>query len=158
MDIHILAASMLPKFIPRRQTIIMRIFDSELVIKNPAKFPLRHPKFVGHFEYRFDDLEVIGGSEDDEEDMAYLNDFVLFDRNLALRVIHDFQLVYRPTLKQDLLVHCYRGLSRSPAIAFGLNDLFKLGRDTIPFEYPQYNKLVYREMIKAGREFGLISV
>lgn len=48
---------------------------------------------------------------------------------------------------QHLVVHCSAGLSRSPGVLVALEEIYN-GRD-VSKEYPLYNKLVYRTVIRA---------
>src|SRR3989344_8057151 len=73
-------------------------------------------------EYVFDDIDPRWLDKDGSSRCA------VFDHTLAEKVISDFQEKGRDC--ESLLVHCARGLNRSPAIAIALNEIFKLGHNS----------------------------
>jgi len=105
------------------------------------------PLYLAVKEYIFDDIDPW------DED----KDGLLFNRDIAKNIIEDF-LKYRANT-QDLLVHCLHGANRSPAIAFGMNDLFNLGADSraIVKKYNFGTWWMAKLLINTGVELGLRS-
>ncbi len=90
--------------------------------------------------YSFDDV-CFSGSQDEEgsgEDRSGIT------REIADEIVRDFAIA--GCSKEVLLVHCVAGVSRSPAVAMALNDIFHLGVRSrmLAEKYPSYNKFVYR--------------
>jgi len=109
------------------------------------KYPLRHYRsFKQVFEYVFDDINP---------NSKPLRDEILFDNGLAEKIINDFDENREGC--EVLLVHCMAGKNRSPSVAIALNELFDLGHNTFELKerYPEFNRYVYEEMRKAGRNY-----
>lgn len=78
-----------------------------------------------------------------------------FDKKMALDII-DFVLDHKPQL---VVVHCDAGLSRSPAVALALSEIFNKGART-PKMYAQsavggfglYNRHIYRTILSMEKE------
>jgi predicted protein tyrosine phosphatase len=51
-----------------------------------------------------------------------------------------------------VVIHCHAGLSRSPAIAMGLCDVFSWPLGKMEREHPLCNRWVRRELARVGRE------
>lgn len=96
------------------------------------------------FEYHFDDIwpGCPGGISPRE---------VLFNDNLAQRILSDFDK-HRHQV-EHLLVHCYAGASRSPAVGIALNEIFDLGHNSEEMKenYPGYNPFVYEVLLRNSK-------
>lgn len=57
----------------------------------------------------------------------------------------------------ELLVHCSKGESRSPAVAIALNEIFSLGEDMEKLKnvYSEANWRVYETILKEAEKLGL---
>lgn len=78
------------------------------------------------------------------------------DGNLFQRIIIDFD--HDRKNKDILLVHCYMGLSRSPAVAAALNEIFKLGTNTQEFlsKHFSYCPITYEQLIYSAKRMNLL--
>lgn len=131
-------------------TYIIRIKDmrwygkkESTKIKNPEEYRLIIKK------YKFDDIECFS-SQRTWRDCG--KNSYSFNRKIAEQIIMDFNEDY--SINMDIIVHCLKGISRSPAIGMALNDIFDLGDDQkeLKKRFPRYNKLVYRMMKEAADE------
>ncbi|MFH1275835.1 MAG: hypothetical protein ABIH82_01880 [Candidatus Woesearchaeota archaeon] len=155
MVIHILGHRSALNFVPGVETYALRIFDT--YGRNSAHKKKNKLQQSGLFtirEYTFDDLDLIAElSFHPEHALSYLGSKrVLLDEKQAAKIIQDFQEHKDKCI--DLLVHCTQGISRSPAIAISLNELFNLGEDSEKLKetYRSYNRYVYDVMMKIGRK------
>jgi len=75
-----------------------------------------------------------------------------FDKNIAHNIITNFQK--KGLDKRTLLVHCYNGISRPPAVAMVLNDIFDLGHDgdKLKKRYNGYNRYVYNLLLEVAED------
>lgn len=71
----------------------------------------------------------------------------LFDESIAERMIRDF--IDGRDGCECLMIHCNRGLNRSPGVGMGFNYLFELGQDLdmMQAEFPDADMEIY-EIIK----------
>ncbi len=125
---------------PEKNTCALRIFSSYETFKKPLQ---NSPFYVNIFEYIFDDVEPWYAKEND----------VLFDTDMAKKLITDFDKNREKC--ESLLVHCGRGINRSPAVGMALNDIFKLGRDSSLLEkmYPECNWYIYNTMKEVAEKY-----
>ncbi|MFH1668321.1 MAG: hypothetical protein ABIA62_00165 [Candidatus Woesearchaeota archaeon] len=132
MDIHIMRISDAVMHLPERPTYAIRIASPGF--DNLHKFPLEDSKlYIKIAEYLFDDAD----------DLFREPDSVMFDTDIADRMLEDFELHKDDC--ESLLVHCSRGRNRSPAVAIAFNEIFGLGnsKEYLRKKYPEYNRLVY---------------
>ncbi len=131
------------KFIARKRTAAFRIWNVD---------PKRNTDYLSvvrgaekTFDYRFDDIKP--GEVTTKDD-------VIFDETIARKAIEDFRSIL--PWAECALIHCTGGKSRSPAFAIAYNEIFNLGHWTLLMimQHTQYNRLVYRTMIKTAREMG----
>ncbi len=112
----------------------------------PFEFPLHDSPLLTIDKYVFDDVWPGGfipaGSR-------------IFEDTLARRILTDFQ--NRGRTKEALLVHCSRGMNRSPAVGIALNAIFKLGYDpeVLKRQYPHTNRYIYDTLIHVARKMRL---
>jgi len=140
-------------FVPEKPTAVMRIFSKNSAL-NMSYGPLRRsPNWVWVVNYFFDYIVQITADEMDRlsrstspEDLEY----AYLSRDLAGEIVYNFNSV-RPEI-ECLMIHCKGGISRSPAVAIALNEVFELGHDKLPLQYPDFNLAVYQMVRDAGLE------
>lgn len=112
------------------------------------KYHLRESRLYTKFEYEFDDVFPRNKRE-------IASGYKLFDEDLAKKVITDFQQNQKKNT--TLLVNCFRGLNRSPAVAIALNEIFRLGDNTgeLKRKYSEANWYVYDMMIKTAERLNI---
>jgi len=124
---------------PNKLTYAIRILYGRM----PTEFcgKLRDSDLYVIREYKFDDV-----SPSETDDSGVMKTVVL-TRDISTDIITDFYRDGRGC--SDLLIHCAKGQSRSPAVGIALNEIFYLGNCTIDLKnnFPGYNRHVY-EMIK----------
>lgn len=129
---------------PVDNTYAIRIEHPQTKDKNWS-IPLKESsKYVGVDTYYFSDCWPGGVIFDDD---------ILFDEHHAKKIIENFK--NKKDITDTLLVHCSRGINRSPAVGIALNELFNLGHDTekLKDKYPQSTWHVYRTLIKVGQTY-----
>jgi len=130
------------KHIPKPKTYGLRI-SSEFDFLDIMPLE-KSENWVGIFEYHFDDIwPKCPGRVSPKE--------VMFNDELAQKVLSDFR--EHKDQVDRLLVHCYAGQSRSPAVAIALNEIFNLGYDSeeMKEEYPGYNQFVYEMLLRNSK-------
>jgi len=138
---------------PNEPTLAIRIIDTEERWR--ALYPpFDDSRYVHTLTYYFDDCDY---DAFDNERLAeeFRNDdleagLVAFDESTARKIIADYQ---QSPPHNRLLVHCYAGHSRSPAIAIALNDIFNLGSETdaLKKEHCGYSRMIYRIMMETSK-------
>ena len=130
-------------FVPRVPTVAMRIISST---KN-GYLPLeKSPLYLAIFEYQFNDLRP---EEVNPNDLGGGKRYILFNRKIARQIIGDFDGVRDRA--QGLMVHCYAGVGRSPAVASALNNIFSLGGDSSVWETQKMNEFVYSKLMDVAK-------
>ena len=149
LEIIVLSAEDASKHVPKKPALAIRIFGSKSTGRGRDSYP-NFPKrlYQKVLEYTFDDVDLTSCNEYAKR--LYAIDYVLFNEDLARKIITEFRQSYKPV--SSVLVHCQAGISRSPAVAHALNDIFKL-KCKFP-EFPNLNEYVYRTMLKDAREMG----
>ena len=144
MDLHILSSFKAEKFMPSKPTYALRIFSSNhpsLPIPEKPKLQASN-HYIGIGEYTFDDNEwrAVVGPVSITEEIA----------DSIVQTIEQFR--HR---MEALIVHCGRGINRSPAVAIALNDIFHFGHDSdaLKKNFPQFNKDVYRAIKSAWERY-----
>jgi len=123
---------------------LIRIFNSPDWL---ASVPYAKLKYLEQFKiirsYVFDDISRF----DD-------NELVSFNDEIAERIITDFDSEGKDC--QTLLVHCWAGKSRSPAVAIALSEIFHLKTleqiAEMQKQFPIYNKRVYHTMLDVNKK------
>ena len=125
MDLEILSGVLASQYIPRNSTYAIQIHSGML----PPSVKLQNSSLYTIREYVFDDVDPYNGDTPKEA--------VVLDELLVRLIITDF--TNHGLGKETLLVHCSRGINRSPAVAIALNERFNLGHDTLALK----NKFSY---------------
>ena len=102
--------------------------------------PPLSPRFISVLRLAFSDLVEPSGVESD----------IIFNDRHAKAVV---AFAHRWRDAECVVIHCRAGLSRSPAIAIALCELFAWS-PTAPIEeqHPLWNRRVRRQVVRAGRE------
>ena len=134
-------------YTPIEPTLAIRIF-SRRYRSSEEDFHLINSELYKRFEYEFDDITPLN-----KRDIEI--GYKLFDRELATKIIMDFQ--QNRDGRESLLVNCFRGLNRSPAVAIALNEIFRLGDNTgeLKRKYSEANWYVYDMMIKTAERLDI---
>jgi len=77
------------------------------------------------------------------------NSYSGFTEDMAQILINNF--VTRGADKNILYVHCWGGISRSPAVAAAINDIYRIESYDIKQKYRNYNRYVYDTLINVAR-------
>ena len=148
MDIFVLSLEEALMHEPPRTTYATRLRSSN-ISPSDTRFwgRLRNSKRYAHVhEYEFDDLypDFNQGGK-------------LINPDIAGQIVSDFNNGRREC--EDLLVHCFAGKGRSPAVAIALNEIFNLGQSTKRMKqiFPAYNDFVYQSLIKAAKSMPDLS-
>ena len=96
------------------------------------------PVFLAVLPLLFDDIDTPGADPAD----------VLFAPGHARQIV-DFVESWRDL--DRIVVHCEMGVSRSPAVALGLCDLFGWPAADLERDYPLWNRWVRGELVRTGR-------
>jgi predicted protein tyrosine phosphatase len=148
MEILVMAGWDAVKYNPDKKTYAIRIFHS----KTAEKDPLVESGLYAHVaEYTFDDNDthfkgcpftIISGPK-------------WLDEETAKKMLEDFAR-HREGI-ECLLVHCGQGMSRSPAVAMALNEIFGLGQDAeaLREKYSDYNMYVYQKLKDVAEKIGI---
>lgn len=131
------------KLEPRAPTYAIRIFGTKPESKIRSETPLPvQGNWVRIRKYEFDDLT------------SYESGQTLFGQAIAREIISDFRRYQKEC--EELVVHCFAGRSRSPAVAIALNEIFDLGYDPrrMKSNFPKYNRFVYLKMMAASKSLA----
>ncbi|MEM7813956.1 MAG: hypothetical protein QW548_03600 [Candidatus Aenigmatarchaeota archaeon] len=144
-------------YVPRAPTLAIRIFGSESSGMGKRCYkPLQHG-YVRVLEYAFDDVDLHEGQTLEEWAQGAGADptkLVPFDEGMAAKILDDFAQC-RGSF-EDVLVHCYAGMSRSPAVAIALDVIYNLKADFNRNEFPRINWHVCKIMARAAEKKGLL--
>lgn len=152
MKIEILDSFLASKFEPKKPSLAIRIFGSRASGFDRRMYhELRTSSlWKGIFEYSFDDIDDEYGAKLRRKSLES-EGYIFFNKKIARQMIRTFDENRRGC--STLMVHCYAGRGRSPAVALALSEIFSLGR--IEEEFPQLNKFVYRTLIETARELKI---
>jgi len=129
---------------------LIRIFNSP---DSLALLPYARLKYPEQFKiirtYVFDDISQFTD-----------NDLVLFNDEIADRIITDFDNDGKDC--QMLLIHCWAGKSRSPAVAIALSEIFHLQTPeqivALKKQFLIYNKRVYHTILDVNKAAPIAKV
>lgn len=119
---------------PVGRTYLIRIQNRDLDRRMPYD-PPNHPTLT-IVEYHFDDED---------------NSIRGLDETTARQILFDFS-EHKSTI-DELIVNCFTGKSRSPAVALAFNDIFGLGLDSAQFrkQYTYLAENVYDTLMRVSR-------
>ncbi len=139
MDLHILGLFEAIKFQPTKPTYAIRLVSGKNYPEE-RKPLFDSPFYLGIRFYQFDDITPSVGRG------------ILFTEKMAGEMLEDF---IRQRLYVDaLVVNCFHGENRSPAVGIALNEIYGLGHDTnaLKDQYTEANWYVYETLMRvAGR-------
>lgn len=143
MDLHIFGARDAREFQPEKPMYVIRIFSRYSHYFD--RKPLVSPHYIAVKEYTFDDV----WPEYNPERGIIITD------DIAEAILTDF--IEGKDSVDALLVHCTRGLNRSPAVGIALNEIFGLGQDTdaLKQKYKGATWYVYDTLKIAAGRLGL---
>ena len=100
--------------------------------------------------YIFDDIEYESTHTKENELYQSIN------LDIARDILMNFKqkvLDAPPRTVEQIVIHCYKGTSRSPAVAIGLETTFSLGWDLplLEHKFPTYNGFVVVNLEKAAK-------
>lgn len=72
----------------------------------------------------------------------------LFDENIAKKILRDFEGVQGDV--ETVVVHCWRGKNRSPAIGIAMNEIYGWGIPGLKEKFPGHRRFVYDKMMEVG--------
>jgi hypothetical protein len=150
MIIHTVDAKVMADYSPPENSLLMRIFGQA---RHPrTEYPeLLYPgKWANVLEYTFDDTTPHYVKQIPEDERKKVK---LFDARDAEQIINDFNS-WKDKIEQ-LVIHCWAGESRSPAVANALNNIFNLQCD-LPSN-TMFNGYIYYTMIETARKKGICS-
>lgn len=132
---------------PKEKTYGIRIgFSGFCSEKNNTQFKrLENSYLYVPHNYYFDDVEPSSKSE-----------FELpITMEISTSILNDFKEQRNDC--STLMVHCEKGMSRSPAVAMALNGIFNLGRSNkeIASRYPNFNIYVVQILYRVARDLML---
>ena len=139
MDLHIFGLFDAIKFEPTKPTYAIRLISGK---NYPEE---RKPLFDSHLYrgincYQFDDITPRVGRG------------ILFTEAMAGKILEEF--IVQRLYVDALLVNCFFGKNRSPAVGIALNEIYGLGHDTdaLKEQYNEANWYVYETLKRvAGR-------
>jgi hypothetical protein len=134
-----------PEFLILRRTAAAYYVPSGvevcISISNPeAPDLVLSAKFTDVLRLRFDDVDERGVGS------GYFVDFNEAHAREILAFVDRWRAVDR------IVVHCLAGLSRSPAVAIGLCDVFGWPLGTLETDYALANKWIRAELIRVGHQ------
>jgi hypothetical protein len=157
MKITILSLKEVQIYQPADSACLIRIFGNE---ESYQEYSHVEGSFVKSAVYFFDDfdlyLEAQSGTEHLKK-IIHTENPQIFHKNLAVNIISEFDTWKRHESFEELVVHCYLGAGRSPAIALALNEIFQLGcrtQDLIKL-YSEYNEYIFDVMVAVGKNYLL---
>lgn len=155
IKVWILPYTLAREFIPEEPTLAIRIFDPGETRKSEnVRVTLSQSSlWIGEVHSTFADLDPYIYEGNGMEDLAkqVRASPLLFTDYHARDILLQIQLI-RPKLPFSLMVHCNAGLSRSPAIARSVCEIFDLtpvwmgNRETMMNKGHIGNKWVYQKM------------
>jgi hypothetical protein len=124
-------------FRPKEPTIAIRIFDPgarpypRASVENPSdrwdncpEAPWDYDAYLAVIEHTFSDVNPDLYPEEVQQDLDEIPNIILFNEQMAENILTKFSSIHQQAT--SLFLHCNAGISRSPAIAFALRDIFKL--------------------------------
>lgn len=147
-EILVLSAVEAIDFMPAkdRETYIIRIFDQRYPLL-PFRYPLNNVVFVDCFDFMH--FDIVSGDRKADYKCILNAGNKLFTRRDANSLLDNFTSHFKEGM--NLMVHCFQGRNRSPAVALALNDLFDLGHDYLWYKHrDEYDDHVYKKILGAA--------
>lgn len=144
-------------YVPNVPTLAIRIFGSETAGKGKTLYPPLKPGYKRVLEYSFDDIDLQEGQTLEQWAKGAGLDpktLVQFDERMARQILTDFARCYGDA--EAVLIHCYAGASRSPAVGMALDSIYRLEADFNCREFPLMNVYVYKTMFLTADKMGLL--
>ena len=159
MAITVLPKQLAATYEPTERTKVIRLMDNQPEQRETYPPLKESPLYISVQEYFFNDENPDERWPTDPVAKDYeLRRFLqenkrLFDEDIAMKIMADFEDGQE---FKDLLVHCSAGISRSPAIAIAMNDIYGLGEDPLKMrtKYNKHNTFVYRIMMETAEKLG----
>ena len=128
-------------YIPTTPTYAIRIQSATL--RYPGS--LHDSRLYTLREYTFDDIFPVDIPQK----------YKLFDEPIAQQIIADFR--ESGIDKDTLMIHCSRGVNRSPAVGMALNNIFNLGHDAAKLNkhFPEFNWHVYDTLLETAKKLKI---
>jgi len=144
MDLQIMGLVGAVMYKPIKPTYAIRIQSGIMRYDEP----LKKSSFYTMKEYTFDD--------DNPRSWGKMGaTSITFNEDIAQRILNDF--VQEGRTREVLLVHCSRGINRSPAVGIALNEIFTLGSDSeeLKRQYPETNWYIYETLIETAQKLKI---
>lgn len=149
-EIFVLSREKAIEFRPKRDTYVIRVFGKD----NPS-FKLDYlddGRIVKVDEFYFAHFDMVGGNKKADFFAALRvpenERMKIFARRDANRLLRNFVQYFKEGM--DLMVHCREGLNRSAGIACALNDVFELYSPDFMEQHQDYDRHVYRKILRAS--------
>ena len=72
----------------------------------------------------------------------------LFKEDFAKKILGDYEKIENKI--DNLVIHCWEGLKRSPAVGIAMNEIYGWGIKDLKEKFPKYRRYVYDIMIKTA--------
>jgi hypothetical protein len=159
MNLEILSFEKAMEYIPLENSYGIRLLNSHWECYNPD-LP-KNNNWITINEYKFDDIWPRGWKEFQGEDELlnyegwYHHRRVLFDENMAKKILNDFEKVKNKI--ENIVIHCTYGRNRSPAVGMALNDIYGWGIKGLEEKFPWYRKYIYNVMMGVRGKDNLLN-
>ena len=138
MDLLIMSLLDAVEYEPNKPTGVIRIFSAYQKGDKIWERPMVDSPLYKHIRtYYFDDVVFLDFVRENE---------IRFDEGLAKKLLQNFSVDRKDF--ECLLVHCSRGINRSPAVGIALNEIFCLGQDAdeLKREYNKFRRYIYETL------------
>ncbi len=150
MTIYVMGCEEAAIFFPLRPTLVMRILNPGV---ESLAAPLRNSLLFCIKEYCFEDVDKDTLTRNYPNfDLSRLAERQIFTPIIAQAILRDFS--NEADNYKDHLFHCTQGISRSPAVAIALNELYLKNDEAAAMKkrFPKYNRYVYRLLCEQARQ------
>lgn len=155
MDLLVQSLEEALSYQPDRPTYAIRIFSKIRTSRPPLQ---DSPLYTAINEYVFDDVQPPRTWLSWDKVISWLGletGYIMMNETIAEELLLDFDREGRDC--ETLLVHCYAGVNRSPAVAVALNRIFDLGHDndTLIKTYPESNWYIHNLLLETAERLSL---
>lgn len=148
MKITVLSLKAVQTYRPTHSSCLIRIFGNE---ESYHEYSNLEGSFIKSAVYFFDDVDLYLEAKYGKEHLKKVisENLQIFHKAIAWQIISEFDAWNQQESFEELVVHCYVGAGRSPAVAIALNEIFQLGHQTTNLIklYPEYNEYVFDVMV-----------